>query len=489
MQGFTILLAFCCSLLFAQISFAQNSAIQHYQTGKSYEQKAKFKKAFKHYQIASDLGLVDAQISLASFYETGLGVEESLPKTFQIYQKAASQNNLFAQYKVARSYETGRGVQKNIPKAIYYYLILWEKDYPKAKIALKNLTIDQSSDKEHFAYIHYKAEQGLVKYECKLGKEYLKLQEFKKAQFWLEKAAKKKHLIAQATLADLYIEGKVLEKNTYRAIKYYVQAANQGDKKSEEKVKKFNLKIWLSSDNVDYLIYKSRNGDAFCQFNLSQLYQKGGKVEKNELLAFSYCKEAAQQGHQKAIRQLAQMYQEGIGTSPNPEKSFAYSEILAKLGYPKAQQKVGDYYLKNKEYHNAASWYLKASKEILIEIEIKFKENPFLLNYANKKSEDYLLFKAQNGDTQSQYNLAVHYFEQGETKGLDWLFKAAEAGSQEANLLLGEIYLEGDKLPKDIKKACEAFAKAELTAFQIKSKYKDICTNLAQSKKNSDLEH
>lgn len=480
MKRLTILSAVCYLFLLSQISFAQKTASQYYQAAKDFEQKSKFTKAFKQYQTAADLGLAAAQISVASFYETGLGGEESAKKAFKMYQKAALQNELFAQYKVARSYETGRGVQKNIPKAIAQYLILWEKSYPKATFSLKNLNVDQTSDKNHFAYTHYKAAQGIAKYEYKLGQEYVKKKDFENAQLYLEKAAQKKYTPAQSLLANLYFEGSKLKKNKYRAVKYYVQAANQGDKEAEIKAKQCNLDLWLLPKNIDYLIFKARNGDAFSQFALCQIYLKGEQITQNKELAFKYCEQAALQEHQEAIEQITEMYQKGIGTEKNSLKYIVYLLKSAKLGLPKAQHQVGDYYLKNKKYTICIKFYLEASNAKYVKSEIKIEQNPFLLDYADQKSKDYLVFKAQKGEAKSQYLLARHYFDEGERVGLKWLFKAAEQGNQNANLLLAEVYVKGEKLPKDIKKACELFAKAELGGLQVDGKYKDICANTKQ---------
>ena len=303
----------------------------------------------------------------------------------------------------------------------------------------------------------------------------MKKKDFEKAQFWLEEAAKKKYTTAQTILADLYMEGKYFKKNKYRAIKYYVQAANQGGKIAAQKAANYDLNLWLLPQNLDYLIYKARNGDAFSQFDLYKLYLSGEKVKKNNQLAYNYCEQAASQGHQEAIERIAEMHQKGIGTAKNPKKSFEYYEILAKLGLPKAQHQVASYHLQNKKYAESIKYYLQASNAKNAQSKVKIEQNSFLLDYADKKSQDYLFFQAEKGEAESQYRLACYYFNQGERKGLKWLFKAAEQGSQDANLLLGQVYVEGDKLPKDIKKACEFFAKAELGGLQVDSKYKDIC--------------
>ena len=51
MKLLIILSAVCYLFLFTHSSFAQKTAIQYYEEGKSYEQKAKFTKAFIFFEV------------------------------------------------------------------------------------------------------------------------------------------------------------------------------------------------------------------------------------------------------------------------------------------------------------------------------------------------------------------------------------------------------------------------------------------------------
>ena len=73
-----------------------------------------------------------------------------------------------------------------------------------------------------------------------------------------------------------------------------------------------------------------------------------------------------------------------------------------------------------------------------------------------KYSLRHLEKKAEQGDIQAQYDLALKYFvRQKWDKNHYWLKKAAEQGHADARYSLGNLYLTGNDVQEDIIKALE----------------------------------
>ena len=85
---------------------------EQYEEGK-YHCKQNFHYAAIYYEKAAQLGNVEAQYKLGSFYEEGKGVEKNIELSFQWYEKAAHQGNADAQFALSVCYKKGRGIEEN----------------------------------------------------------------------------------------------------------------------------------------------------------------------------------------------------------------------------------------------------------------------------------------------------------------------------------------------------------------------------------------
>ncbi|MHB8425017.1 MAG: 2OG-Fe(II) oxygenase [Gammaproteobacteria bacterium] len=79
----------------------------------------------------------------------------------------------------------------------------------------------------------------------------------------------------------------------------------------------------------------------------------------------------------------------------------------------------------------------------------------------DKLEGDALSATARTGQPQAQYRLGALHFSRGEIRpAMDWLERAAEQGVEEAQNLLGVIYLNGIGIPCQPQKAVELFSAA-----------------------------
>ena len=124
-------------------------------------------------------------------------------KAFYWYEKAAEQGHTEAQHAVGWLYENGKGVERNYEKAVYWY--------QKA------------------------AEQGLARSMYGIGNCYYNgKKDYKKAFYWYQKAAEHGLQEALYFLAVCYEYG--LGTDWITALKWYVQAAEQGNELAKKKL-------------------------------------------------------------------------------------------------------------------------------------------------------------------------------------------------------------------------------------------------------------
>lgn len=108
-----------------------------------------------------------------------------------------------------------------------------------------------------------------------------------------ELAAEKRHIYALNNLGSLYSEGKFVEKDTNKAMTYYLKSAENGCSEAC-----FNLgNFYLDEINPEYDYKKAfeyftrgamLGNDASCFYKLGDMYMNGIYVEKNLTLAFDF---------------------------------------------------------------------------------------------------------------------------------------------------------------------------------------------------------
>lgn len=101
--------------------------------------------------------------------------------------------------------------------------------------------------------------------EFKLGNNFYKKGDYKKAVYWYQKSAERGHDVAQFILAVSYFNGKGIAKDYKQAFHWFKKSAEQG------------------------------NADA--QYNLAQMYKNGIGVSKNDKQAFFWFRKHAEQGN------------------------------------------------------------------------------------------------------------------------------------------------------------------------------------------------
>ena len=122
---------------------------------------------------------------------------------------------------------------------------------------------------------------------------------------------------------------------------------------------------------------------------------------------------------------------------------FYILKSRAEGGQPEAQVFLGIVYLSQKDFGNAAKWFMKAAEQGNVQAQTKLGAL-FLTGQGVPKDEEKAAIwfgkAAEKGDARAQFHMGL--LSQDEIKAVEWLRKAANQGDTDAKNLLDEINAE-----------------------------------------------
>lgn len=205
---------------------------------------------------------------------------------------------------IGNKYYSGEGVEQNYEKAFYYYNMAAKKGSPEANYRLG------------ICYYHGNG----TKQNYKIAFRYFKM------------AEKQGLFEAQNWLGVCYYLGTGVDKNLKKAVQYFIRAANKGE--------------------VD------------AQFIIGKMYFSGEEVKQDYKQAIKYFNMAADNGHAEAQCFLGMCYYFGQGVRQNYQQAFKYINMAADKGSIDAQYFLGEFYLKGygtkQNFQKAEEYYRKA---------------------------------------------------------------------------------------------------------------------------------
>lgn len=326
-------------------------------------------------------------------------------------------------------------------------------------------------------------------------------------------------LWAQKEYALCFQNGDYTQQSEVDAFKWYLNAAKQGDAtaaiilacryrdgRGVEKNK---------SEMVSWLREASKYGDADAEFLLAQCYEGGNGVSKNEKVALELYRSAATRGHVKACallgfrlinstdaKEKAQAfnwleiasaggdmkastyvgicYYEGKGVKKDVNKAYALFLGAAYAGNIDAQFWLGQCYCSGDgvevNVKKGFSWIEKAAEGGHVSA-LKILGNCYRSGLGGVKQDRSLAFKwdkkaAEMGDVTAMAYVGISYatgvgVAKNEIEAAKWLHIAIENMNSTENgllrtcqLFLGQLYLYGEGVSKDEKKAFHLFLDA-----------------------------
>ena len=191
-------------------------------------------------------------------------------------------------------------------------------------------------------------------------------------------------------------------------------------------------------------------------FRMGIAHLEGRGLPRSGPRAEQYLKQAADKGFVPAQTALADLYMDPSLPPVNAEVAWSLYQQAAANGHPPAQHRVAMTYLNAQRYPEAISWLQKA-------VDKGFAPSQALLGtlYFNgtgvpsdrNKAFNLLEQAADQNDPQGMYMLSLYYLPASNReqvqKGFDLLFKAAEAGNINAQLLLAQELRTGQRIKPD----------------------------------------
>jgi uncharacterized protein len=214
----------------------------------------------------------------------------------------------------------------------------------------------------------------------------------------------------------------------------------------------------LSGAEISRLKAKAEGGDAGAQAALGRAYKDGNGVTKNDSLALTWLRKAADQDEPAAENDLGIMYRMGEGVPQDKEEAVRWYKKAARQGNSKAMFNLGASYYNGDgvEIDDVASyaWFL-------------------LANEGGNPAGDEALRRADSERQAGLDSALVKVAEMYETgddlpknpvQALKWYRKAADAGSASAAVKVAGLLLASSEAPgpaeyAEVRQRCEAAAK------------------------------
>jgi len=282
-------------------------------------------------------------------------------------------------------------------------------------------------------------------------------------------------------LAQFYIgEQHYLKGNYNDALKWFIKAAHKGLDSAI-----MNSQIMIknnqgTSENMESIVgflteQALDENNLFAQLYLGDIYRNGDYKKDFERSFFWYTK-AMEQGNSRAEYYVGNMLVAGVGTAQNVPRGLRVLERVADKGHSGAIYNIGKTYKTGyniaPNYNLATNWFERGANEGHVASMYELADNisnGFGAVKDQEKALEWFETAALHGHTRSAYKAGMLHLMLEPTekesfkidKGMDWLRVAADEGSVEAQLRLGDIFYEGKhNIEKDYQMAVNFYKMA-----------------------------
>lgn len=342
------------------------------------------------------------------------------------------------------------------------YFLIKASNKPQSLDCLFEIASQYCKTYEHvdkgIKYFKELALQGYTKAMCKLGNYYF-YRDTDQAEYWYDMAAKHGDTKGYLGLIEIYnpdIPSLEYKKDLEKAYDCYEQAVKLGDQSA---IYEFDNFINGKGKNIHYRKQTEK---------INKIYENGLKCleEKNDIQAFEYFKEAANQNHYKAKMQLGECYEKGIGCKKDIEKAIYWYEQSTGGWLKDAEYKLGCLYENVHNYEKALYWYDLAA-ESKMEAQLKasqWYEKGIGCKPNINNAYRFYVELAKRGNTDAQCWLGDINLKNGKYRhivALHWYQKALEKKHPKAYLGMAKLHMIGVEdydeqeivLQKDLKTA------------------------------------
>lgn len=284
---------------------------------------------------------------------------------------------------------------------------------------------------------------------------------------YYEKAANLGHTMSQYRLYEILSTDKYVNIEWEKALDWLKMAAESGDDRIKIELGDILYEDYFLLEDEEYgkealAWYRKaeENENDYAFMRIARCYKYGVGVKENQKEAFKWYEKAAISGNMRGNFQCAECYYMGRGVKEDKKKSFELYKKAADSGEADACYMVGKCYEfgfgVEENQNKAFEWYLKSADEGNF-VEAIFSVAEFYFNFEDKKIDldkeeaietaiGYYKKAATLGHIVSQYRLyeilsTDEYVAEDFKCAFEWLYKAAEAGYDIAQIALGdELY-------------------------------------------------
>ncbi len=397
--------------------------------------------------------------------------------------KKAESGDPKAQFLVAKYLRLGKGVSKNEHEAIKWYMQSAKQGHTKSMNSLGGYYLENKVDSpetdaeiakalpemsfsiakkdkkqphnlEQAVYWFFlAADGGNPRAKRNIGFLYSKGIGLEQSDIdavkWWKEAALEGEVSAQCNLANAYLNGRGCEKNESKAFELMCMAVNKTpqDEIDEKNIADAQAELGRYyyegigtkknlNDVFKWATKSAQNGSAIGQNNLGNAYYNGYGTEKNISNSIIWYQKSAAQGNDDAMYQLGWLSANGIGLEKSNDKAFSYYKKAADNGNREAQNNLANLYSKGlgvqKNEAEAFRLWLRSS----------LQTNTFA--FAN-------LGLCYEKGTGVKVNIS---------EAFRWYEKGALAGEPSAEYYLGRCYESGNGVDKNLDTAKQLYLKA-----------------------------
>ncbi len=335
-------------------------------------------------------GDMQAAMRTADRFKRGEGTKQSGAQAAEWYRQAAVSGEASAAYELAELYLTGETLPKDEEEALAYLHLAAQADEPRAQRELARFY-----------------EQGLGGVPVHPGE----------ALFWR------------------------------------FMAAQNGDAESAvilEKARTEQPELYAQVKELEEDLAAARSGDGAARLRAGRVYRAGRPVLTNNEEAARWLTLAWEENHLlQAAYELSEMYRAGTGVEQNPAKAADLLARAAEQSYPAAQYALGEaaYKAEPPNYQDAFAWFSNAAAGGYPQAQYM---TGFMLMQGQGTDRSVPLavkfFRdaAERDHVSAQYVLGQIYVKglgvaADKNAGKEWLTKAAQNGSRDAQLLLDTL--------------------------------------------------
>ena len=465
-------------------------------------------KAIHYFSLAANQNNANAQYQLGMIFYLGKYTKTDINKAIHYLSLASNHNNSNALYKLGKIYRAGKFVKIDIPLAIKYFLLAAKLNNPKAQnrlgvIYYKGHFIPRDIEKATYYFTlasnqNYAIAQFNLAYIYYTGKG--SKFDIKMAIRLLERSAILNNFWALKTLLQIYGKGRYIEQDSQKAFYYQKLFIKMIDDVLKKKIKcivssdKYLMEAFIAG--LEKCI--SDDSNAMFEYLLGVMHYENKYIPRNIDEAIKHFTAAANYNYLKAQVELGVIYYQSHYVKQDIPKAIHYLTLAANQNSSEAHCHLGIIYSCIKHDIRKAIHYLKLSCQPFAYYNLgliyyKGKGVPkdmaksihYLTLAANKNYSDaqvslaiiylydtknkndtkkaihYLTLASKNNHPLGQFLLGRYYFNQGYiNKGKRYLNYSSQNEYYEANIFLGDLYLEGKYFKRDIKKSISLYKKA-----------------------------